>query len=108
MKVYAWNGEQMEYQDFVVGIAAPGDWNILAAMGMCGEAGEYSELVKKETFNGTPQDPEKKLKELGDVLWYLTLAAHLGGWTLEDVVQANTDKLIARFPNGYEHGGGRR
>ena len=43
--------------------------NILyAAIGMCGEAGEVSELVKKYAFHGHTIDTEHLARELGDLL----------------------------------------
>lgn len=88
---------------------APGDpsmvsdaqaWS-LAGLGLAGEAGEVVELIKKHVHHGRGLDREKLLKELGDVLWYLTLATRLGGFTLSEVMDANIAKLRARFPDGW-------
>jgi NTP pyrophosphatase (non-canonical NTP hydrolase) len=40
-------------------------------------------------------------KELGDVLWYLSALCTKFGFTMEEVMQTNVDKLKARFPEGY-------
>ena len=44
-------------------------------MGLCGEAGEAIDLVKKHLYHGHPLDREALIKELGDIAWYLVLAA---------------------------------
>lgn len=71
------------------------------ALGLCGEAGEASELVKKFLFHGKPLDIEKLRYELGDVLWYVALLCNLTGLSLDDVMQGNVDKLKARYPSGF-------
>jgi len=44
------------------------------ALGLVGEAGEFSEKVKK-FVRGQDLDKPLALKELGDVLWYITACA---------------------------------
>ena len=41
-------------------------------------------------------------KELGDVDWYLALAAHGIGYDLEDILHMNVEKLRARYPDGFD------
>ena len=75
---------------------------LLGALGLCGEAGEVAELVKKHVFHGHPIDTVRLLKEIGDVLWYLNyLAARCLGCTLLAVMRANIQKLSARYPEGF-------
>ncbi len=73
-------------------------WN---AIGLTGEAGEVADLVKKGIFHQQGIDRTKMKKELGDVLWYLSALCTEFGFTLEEVMQQNVDKLKARFPEGY-------
>jgi NTP pyrophosphatase (non-canonical NTP hydrolase) len=69
--------------------------------GLAGEAGEVLDLLKKSIGHGHALDHDKLKKELGDVLWYLaSLSAHYG-LSLNDVAQANIDKLKARYPDGF-------
>lgn len=73
---------------------------IYAAMGMCGEAGEASELVKKYAYHGHAIDTEHLARELGDVLWYVSYLAHLFGYPLGKIMAMNQEKLAKRYPDG--------
>ena len=46
------------------------------------------------------------MMELGDVLWYCATLANDLGYTLEEVCQANYDKLKSRQQRGMIHGNG--
>lgn len=74
---------------------------VVSALGLAGEAGEFANLVKKMTAHGHPFDPESLKDELGDVLWYLAEAATAVGLNLEDIASNNVDKLIKRYPEGF-------
>jgi NTP pyrophosphatase (non-canonical NTP hydrolase) len=73
------------------------------ALGLCGEAGEVAELVKKEVYHGRPALAGDVAKEMGDVLWYLVRLARSYGWTLEELLEINAMKLALRYPRGYSH-----
>lgn len=73
---------------------------IYAAMGMCGEAGEASELVKKYAYHDHAIDTEHLARELGDVLWYVSYMAHLFGYPLGKIMAMNQEKLAKRYPDG--------
>lgn len=71
------------------------------AMGLSGEAGEVTDLIKKELFHGHKEEPEKVLKELGDVLHYLSGLATMYGYTLDEVARTNIKKLSERYADGF-------
>ena len=71
-------------------------------MGLCGEAGECIDLVKKHLHQGHPLDSEKLARELGDVAWYLAETAWALGLPLEDVLRGNLEKLKKRYPQGFD------
>ena len=71
-------------------------------LGLTGEAGEVADLVKKGIFHEKGIDIEHLKKECGDVLWYLAMICDSVGITLNEVMQTNVDKLIARYPNGFD------
>lgn len=71
-------------------------------MGLCGEAGEIDDILKKVLFQGHMVDREHMALELGDIAWYLALAADAIGYDLETIMKMNIDKLYARYPDGFE------
>lgn len=71
-------------------------------MGLNGEAGECIDILKKHLFHGHELDKQHVAKELGDVLWYVAQSADALGYTLEEIAQINVDKLMARYPDGFE------
>ena len=71
-------------------------------MGLNGEAGECIDIVKKHLFQGHELDTDKLLDELSDVLWYAAILAEGIGTTLDDVMQHNVDKLMRRYPEGFD------
>lgn len=72
-----------------------------AALGLAGEAGEVADLVKKMTYHGHFVMSDDIVNELGDLLWYIALAADSLGWSLERVAAKNIQKLAARYPAGF-------
>ena len=74
---------------------------INSVMGLCGEAGEAIDIVKKWLGQGHELDKERLARELGDVAWYLAEAAAALDMPLEQILQGNLDKLKARYPEGF-------
>lgn len=73
---------------------------IYGVIGMCGEAGEASELVKKNAFHGHTLDAKHLASELGDVLWYIAYTADDLGYPLSVIMAMNQEKLAKRYPDG--------
>lgn len=73
-----------------------------AALGIAGEGGEVADIIKKHIFQGHELDREHVAKELGDVLWYIALGAHSIGYSLEQIMEMNVEKLRNRYPDGFE------
>ena len=71
------------------------------ALGLAGESGEVADNIKKWIFHGHGLDRMELLKELGDVLHYVSGLATMHHFTLEEVAQANIDKLKERYPDGF-------
>ena len=74
---------------------------INAVMGLCGESGEAIDIVKKWYAHGHELDREHLKKELGDIAWYIAEAATALGLSLEEILEANIDKLRKRYPEGF-------
>ena len=94
-----------EYQKLAMTTLNPAldrkDVLINSVMGLCGESGEAIDIVKKWLAQGHELDRDKLAKELGDIAWYLAEAATALEIPLEDIFQANIDKLKKRFPEGF-------
>lgn len=72
-----------------------------AVFGLTSEAGEVAGILQKE-YQGHEVDPEHIKKELGDCCWMIAEACDALGFTIEDVMQTNIDKLKARYPEGFD------
>lgn len=75
----------------------------ISTLGLVGESGEVSELVKKHIGHGHDIDIEKITKELGDVLWYISDIASQLDINLDDIANRNIEKLKSRYPEGFSH-----
>lgn len=75
---------------------------INGALGLCGEAGEVADIVKKAVFQGHEVDVEHIAEELGDCAWYLAITASAIGMGLDDIFERNKAKLRERYPDGFD------
>ncbi|GAX03542.1 hypothetical protein IWT140_01147 [Secundilactobacillus pentosiphilus] len=69
------------------------------ALGLSSETGQVVDLVKQYTFQGESLDKQKLVKEMGDVLWYLSQVAEWADIPFEDVASGNIDRLNKRYPD---------
>ena len=60
-----------------------------ALLGICGEAGEAVDLIKKTLYHGKDfaEMRERMNGELGDLLYYAAMLAHEYGWKLDDILR---------------------
>lgn len=72
-----------------------------AVMGLCGESGECVDIMKKSMFQGHPLDRTHMIKELGDILWYVNLAAACLGSDFEEIMTMNIKKLEERYGSKF-------
>jgi NTP pyrophosphatase (non-canonical NTP hydrolase) len=83
---------------------------VYPALGLCGEAGETAEKVKKAIRDdgGTLTEERRAAiaAELGDVLWYAAQLATEAGLELEEVAAANLEKLTSRHRRSVLQGSG--
>ena len=98
--------EVNEYQKLAMTTLNPAlnkrDVLINSVMGLCGESGEAIDIVKKWMAQGHELDRERLAKELGDIAWYLAEAATALDLSLEEILQANIEKLKKRYPEGFD------
>ena len=83
---------------------------IYPALKLNGEAGEVAEKIGKilRDNNGifTPELKIEIMKELGDVLWYVTAVATDMGYNLSDVAKINVEKILDRRARKVTSGSG--
>lgn len=77
---------------------------LTSSIGLSGEVGEFSDLIKKVFFHGKELDLETKneiIKELGDILWYWINACKSLNLDPYEVIDINVEKLKNRYPRGF-------
>lgn len=83
---------------------------IYPTLGLCGEAGEVAEKMKKvlRDKNGVLDETTKTelSKELGDVLWYISQLATELDLSLDEIANGNIEKLYSRLERGVIQGSG--
>jgi NTP pyrophosphatase (non-canonical NTP hydrolase) len=89
-----------EYLLEAMNFASPKSDLCCAALGLCGEAGEFADLVKKMFYQDHDLDYEKAVKEVGDVQWYVALACQQLGISMAEMMEQNINKLRERYPSG--------
>ena len=80
---------------------------LTTALGLNGEASEFSELIKKCIFQGREYTDEvhAELKsELSDIMWYIAQGCIALDTTIEELMEINTHKLQERYPDGFDKG----
>lgn len=86
----------------VVPELAVDSWRLLhSAMGMVTEAGEFMDALKKGWFYGKTLDRINLLEEIGDQLWYISLALSVLDSTYDDEMDRVIRKLRVRFPDKF-------
>ena len=76
---------------------------LTGAIGIASEGGDFSEIVKKVTFQGKPMDDDTKFhmkRELGDIMWYWINSCRALDLDPNEVIAENVEKLKARYPGG--------
>ena len=68
-----------------------------AALGVCGEAGELADAVKKEVIYGKTLDRKNIVEELGDLRFYIQAVMQIYRITEQEVLQENANKLSIRY-----------
>ncbi|WP_411867484.1 nucleoside triphosphate pyrophosphohydrolase family protein [Vulcanococcus limneticus] len=83
---------------------------IYPTLGLCGEAGEVADKVKKVLRDSggvfSPEVREALKLELGDVLWYVAQLASELDFELEEIGAANLAKLASRAARNVIAGSG--
>ena len=87
-----------------------GDNLLYPTLGLCGEAGEVAEKIKKMVRDDAGRLTDERraalAKELGDVLWYVAQIATEAHLDLDAIAEANIDKLSSRRRRDVLQGSG--
>jgi len=79
-------------------------------LGLVNEAGEFAGKVKKifrdKGGKISKQDRAALKDELGDVLWYFSQLCTELKFSIEEIAEANLDKLFSRLKRGKIRGSG--
>ncbi len=71
-------------------------------LGLSSEVGEVVDLVRQYTFYSQKLDKKALVKEMGDVMWYLSQVAEWADIPFDDVAKDNIERLNARYPDGFK------
>ena len=96
-EAFVYRVQELEGQGF------PSERLLTASVGMCAEAGEFTEVVKKIVFQGKPVNEDNLFhlkRELGDIMWYVMQACMGLGTDLNEIIEMNVEKLASRYPDG--------
>ena len=98
----------MEYSYWVEAKIMTEDHNRLVenVLGLVGESGEIAEKVKKSFRDKVPLNRDDMIKELGDVLFYVTALSNYIDSNLAEVLETNMRKLDDREARGVLGGNG--
>lgn len=96
-----------EYQQLALTTRLPTADEEYCVLNLSAEAGEVAGKFAKARRDGRkPEFDQDVKKELGDVLWQLSMVALDRGFTLEEIAESNLSKLNARKQQGTLSGSG--
>lgn len=94
-----------EYQDLAARTINKGltfeEQKFHALHGMVGEIGEIHSIYQK-MYQGHAFEVDHVKKEFGDLLWFIAEYCTAKGWSLDDIMRMNIDKLKERYPDGFK------
>lgn len=98
----------VEYQQQTKKFRLPAYSPEACVMGLLSEAGEVAGVFQKLIRGDYSEDIalSKLYKELGDILWHVSEICTDNGWTLEEVMKDNIDKLESRMIRNQIMGAG--
>lgn len=76
---------------------------IMCLFGLIGECGEVVDELKKLMYHRKAFDRSKLIKEMGDVLWYLSDLASIYQIPLSEIAGTNIEKLAARHGDKFKN-----
>jgi NTP pyrophosphatase (non-canonical NTP hydrolase) len=74
----------------------------MLCMGIAGETVELIDYLKKTYYHDHTLSFDEVKKEIGDILWYIGNICNEFDLNLSAIMQMNIDKLMKRYPNGFD------
>lgn len=74
---------------------------IHSILGIAGEVGELAEELVKSKLENRELNRVNILEELGDIMWYISLAVTTLDSSFEEITTKNIDKLKVRYPEKF-------
>ena len=72
-----------------------------SSLGLCTEASEFADVVKKHIYYGKELDIINLEEELGDICWYMAIAMEALDVDFNCVMNRNIAKLRSRYPEKF-------
>lgn len=72
-----------------------------ACIGLCTEAGEALDALKKHLYYGKELDKVNLKEEMGDLFWYMAIMADTLDIEFEEIMTKNINKLKARYGDKF-------
>lgn len=69
--------------------------------GLVSEVGEMTGIIQKN-YQGHDMDGDHFVDEMGDVLWMIAEICTAIGVSLDEVAERNIEKLMKRYPEGFD------
>lgn len=89
---------KQDYLDIISRVSSKEMMKLLhGVIGISGEAGELTDALKKHIIYGKEFDKQAIIEELGDLLFYITMACNALNITLEQLAVENAKKLAVRY-----------
>jgi NTP pyrophosphatase (non-canonical NTP hydrolase) len=75
--------------------------NVHMLFGMLTEAGELTDIFKKNLAYKKPIDWVNAQEEVGDLMWYIVNFCYMNNFDLGEILATNIAKLKARYPEKF-------
>ena len=71
-------------------------------IGVCTEAGELADIIKRNLYYGTAIDIANLKEEIGDIMWYLNIIVVSKNLSWGEILEGNVNKLAKRYPQKFD------
>lgn len=110
MKFNEYQAKAIKFDLYRNGMSIGNNGLLEKVLGLVGESGEtadkFKKIIRDKGGQMTDEDRAEIIKELGDVLWYVSAIATYLDTSFDDVAQTNIKKLEDRAKRGRIHGEG--